>query len=115
MKFFTVLNGNFALKTYTSTGQFASDITDSSSLQLLINKMPDNSQFSCSIGTLPSSGWKSQMPEGYGMLRITRIDLGRVNMEYFPRDGGYHFIGTFSSSNTPNLGYWYKYTGTQVS
>lgn len=77
--------------------------------------MPDNSQFLCSIGNLPSSGWKHQMPEGYGMLRITRIDLGRVNMEYFPRDGGYFYVGTFSNTNTPNLGYWYKYVGNKIN
>lgn len=76
--------------------------------------MPDKSVFTQSIGLLPSAGWKSQLPEGYGSLEITRIDIGRVFMFYIPRNGGCLYIGTFTSEASPNLGYWYKYTGTRI-
>lgn len=109
------INDKVKIRTYTSIKQISDRLSDESSLQLLINLMENNSVFFSGVGQLPGSGWQSQMPEGYGTLKIERKELARVNLFFYPRDGGRVYIATFSSSTEPNLGWWYKYEGTKVT
>ena len=109
------LNSNInsrQLKTYTDPTQFG--ITDANSLQELCNVMPEKSVLFTEIGAKPSSGWKSQLPEGMGIVRIEKYYLSRINILFYSMNGGYFFQGAFSSSTSPNLRPFVKYIGTAV-
>ena len=109
------LNSNInarQLKTYTDTTQIG--ITDNNTLQELCNVLPEKSVLFSEVGAKPSSGWKSQLPEGMGVVRIEKYYLSRIVIMFYPMNGGYFFQGAFSSNISPNLRPFVRYTGTAV-
>lgn len=105
-------NSKAHLATYTDLAQFG--LSDANSLQEICNNMPSTSIFLVEVGAKPSSGWKSQLPEGMGIAKIEKYYLSRVAIFFYPMNGGYFYQGAFTSSSSPSLQPFYKYIGTRI-
>lgn len=106
------LNSNSHLKTYTDLAQV--NLSDNNSLQEICNVLPEMSVIYAEVGAKPASGWKSQLPEGTGLVVIEKYYISRVIITFYPVGGGYFYRAAFSSSLSPSLRGFYKFAGTAV-
>lgn len=108
----TALNNNLHLKTYTDLAQL--NLSDNNSLQEICNVLPETSAIYAEVGAKPAAGWKSQLPEGMGLVVIEKYYISRVIITFYPVGGGYFYRAAFTSSLSPSLRSFYKFTGTAV-
>lgn len=77
--------------------------------------MPDLSTLFLQVSAKSDTGWKNQLPEGYGMVEIKKYYVSRVTVLLYPQGGKYFYQGAFSTNTTPNWQGFVKYTGTSVT
>lgn len=76
--------------------------------------LPEMSVMHLEVGTLPTTGWKSQLPEERGWIKIEKYYISRITITYYPIGGNCFYKASFSSTLSPNLRPFYKFMGTAV-
>lgn len=100
---------NFRIKSYTEIKQIDSAMNDSNNLQEIAYSLPDNSVFTHDVGMRPESGWASQVPSDYGLLKIERKYSTRVYLFYYPTAVDCFYMAFYSTIHEPGFSGWKKF------
>lgn len=100
---------NLRIKSYTEAKQISPGMNDTNNLQEIAYSLPDNSVFTHDVGVRSESGWASQVPSDYGLLKIERKYSTRVYLFYYPTAVDCFYMAFYSTNNEPGFSGWKKF------